>query len=206
MKPIVPLLFLAVIAASAAANPPPNPDAKRFVPEDVPAGTYELFSDETLVRYTVDHLGFNDYWGTFAGATGTLTIDPRNLAATRLDVSIPVYQLETTNRDLDAELYSSVFFDYIKFRDMHFVSTDIKRTGPRTALVTGDLTIRDVTKPLTLTVTFHGAGVNPFVGDEVLLGFDAMGSLKRSEFGLGKWVPLVSDETRIFISAEFKKQ
>jgi polyisoprenoid-binding protein YceI len=155
MKPIVPLLFLAVIAASAAANPPPNPDAKRFVPEDV---------------------------------------------------SIPVYQLETTNRDLDAELYSSVFFDYIKFRDMHFVSTDIKRTGPRTALVTGDLTIRDVTKPLTLTVTFHGAGVNPFVGDEVLLGFDAMGSLKRSEFGLGKWVPLVSDETRIFISAEFKKQ
>jgi polyisoprenoid-binding protein YceI len=151
-------------------------------------------------------MGFNDYWGTFAGATGTLTIDPKHLEAAKLDVSIPVYQLETTNRDLDAELYSSVFFDYIKFRTMHFVSTGLKRTGPRTAQLTGDLTIRDVTKSITLDVTFHGGGVNNLAGEDINLGFDATGSVKRSEFGLGKWVPIVSDETRIFISAEFKKQ
>jgi polyisoprenoid-binding protein YceI len=204
MKRIISLLLLSF--ALTAANAAPDLNAKRFTPEEVPAGTYELFSDETLVRYTVDHMGFNDFWGTFAGATGTMIIDPKNIEATKLDVSIPVFQLETTNRDLNAELYSSVFFDYIKFRTMHFVSTGVKRTGPRTAQVTGDLTIRDVTKSVTLDVTFHGAGVNNFVGEDINLGFDATGMVKRSEFGLGKWVPIVSDETRIFISAEFKKQ
>ena len=204
MKRIAPLLFLLVSGAAGAVTP--DLDAKRFAPDEVPAGTYEIFPDETLVRYTVDHMGFNDYWGTFAGANGTLKIDPKTIEASKLEVHIPVYQLETTNRDLDAELYSSMFFDYIKFREMHFVSTEIKRTGPRTALVTGDLTIRDVTKPVTLNVTFHGGGVNNLAGEDINLGFDATGSVKRSEFGLGKWVPIVSDETRIFISAQFKKQ
>lgn len=204
MKRLVTLLFL--LASTAAGAVTPDPNAKRFEPDEVPAGTYEIFSDETLVRYTVNHLGVNDYWGTFAGTTGTMTLDPKNIAAAKLDVSIPVFQLETTNRDLDAELYSSIFFDYIKFRTIHFVSTEVKRTGPNTALVTGDLTMRDVTKPVTLSVTFHGATLSPFGGEELFVGFDATGSVKRSDFGLGKWVPIVSDETRIFISAEFKKQ
>jgi len=206
MKRIVTLLLLSLAGAAAFANPPPDSNAKHFAPDEVPAATYELFTDETLVRYTVDHLGLNDYWGTFAGATGTLTLDPHDITATKVEVTIPIFQLETTNRDLDAELYSSQFFDYINFRDMTFVSTEVKRTGPRTAKLIGNLTIRDVTKPLTLDVTFHGAGLNPFSGDELLVGFDATGSVKRSEFGLGKWVPFVSDETRIFISAEFKKR
>jgi polyisoprenoid-binding protein YceI len=205
MKRIVTLLLLCLTSAASFANPP-DPDAKRFSPDEVPPATYELYTDETLVRYTVDHLGVNDYWGTFAGATGTLTLDPRNIAAAKVEVTIPIYQLQTTNRDLDAELYSSAFFDYITFRDMKFVSTEVKRTGPKTAKLTGDLTIRDVTKSVTFDVTFHGAGLNPFNGEDLFVGFDATGSIKRSEFGLGKWVPLVSDETRIFISAEFKKQ
>lgn len=204
MKRIVTLLLLS-LAGAAFANPPPDPNAKRFTPDEVPPATYELYTDETLVRYTVDHLGLNDYWGTFAGATGTLTLDPHDIAAAKVDITIPIYQLQTTNRDLDAELYSSVFFDYITFREMKFVSTEVKRTGPKTAKVTGNLTIRDVTKPLTLDVTFHGAGLNPF-DESLFVGFDATGSLKRSEFGLGKWIPFVSDETRIFISAAFKKQ
>ena len=204
MKRILALLFLLVSGAAGAAAP--DLDAKRFTPDEVPAGTYEIYSDETLVRYTVDHMGFNDYWGTFAGTTGSLTIDPKNVEAAKLDVKIPIHLLETTNRDLNAELYSSLFFDFIKFNEMHFVSTEIKRTGPRTALVTGNLTIRDVTKKLTLSVTFHGGGNNNFVAEDIFLGFDATGSVKRSEFGLGKFVPIVSDETRIFISAAFKKQ
>jgi polyisoprenoid-binding protein YceI len=201
MKHFIAAMLLATTVAPSFAD-----EAKRFAPDEIPAATYEIFSDETLVRYTVDHMGNNDYWGTFAGATGTLTIDPKNVAAAKLAVKIPVYQLQTTNRDLDAELYSSMFFDYIKFHEMSFVSTGIERTGPRTAKVTGDLTIRDVTRPLTLDVTFHGAGMSPFDGEEMYLGFDATGSVKRSEFGLGKWVPIVSDETRIFISAEFRKK
>ncbi len=206
MKRIVTLLFLSLAGASAFANPPPDPNAKRFAPDEVPAATYEIFTDETLVRYTVDHMGNNDYWGTFAGATGTLILDPHDITTAKVEVTVPLFQIETTNRDLNAELMSSMFFDYIKFRDMKFVSTEVKRTGPRTAKLIGNLTIRDVTRPLTLDVTFHGAGMSPFGGDELFIGFDATGSVKRSDFGLGKWVPIVSDETRIFISAEFKKR
>ena len=202
MNRIAALLLLALAGAANAADS----NAKHLAADEVPAATYDVFTDETLVRYTVDHLGYNDYWGTFAGATGTLTIDPRDISSTKVEIAIPIFQLETTNRDLNAELYSSQFFDYIRFREMRFVSTEVKRTGPKTATLIGNLTIRDVTKPLTLDVTFHGAGPSPFGGDELFVGFDATGSVKRSDYGLGKWMPIVSDETRIFISAEFKKR
>ena len=202
MNRIAALLLLSLAGAASAADS----DAKRLAADEVPAATYDVFTDETLVRYTVDHMGNNDYWGTFAGATGTLTLDPRDISSAKVEIEIPIFRLETTNRDLDAELYSSQFFDYIRFREMRFVSTEVKRTGPRTATLIGNLTIRDVTRPLTLDVTFHGAGMSPFGGDELFIGFDATGSVKRSDYGLGKWVPIVSDETRIFISAEFKRR
>jgi len=202
MNRIAALLLLSLAGAASAADS----DAKRLAADEVPAATYDVFTDETLVRYTVDHMGNNDYWGTFAGATGTLTLDPRDISSAKVEIAIPIFRLETTNRDLDAELYSSQFFDYIRFREMRFVSTEVKRTGPRTATLIGNLTIRDVTRPLTLDVTFHGAGMSPFGGDELFIGFDATGSVKRSDYGLGKWVPIVSDETRIFISAEFKRR
>jgi polyisoprenoid-binding protein YceI len=72
--------------------------------------------------------------------------------------------------------------------------------------VTGDLTMHHITKPIVLNVTFHGAGNDPFSGKDILVGFDAKGMVMRSAFGLGKYVPIVSDETTIAISAEFKKR
>jgi polyisoprenoid-binding protein YceI len=91
---------------------------------------------------------------------------------------------------------------------MHFVSTSVTRTGRDTARVTGDLTLHNVTRPVTLDVTFVGAGPAPagFGENEVLVGFRASGVVKRSDFGLGKYVPVVSDETRIVISTTLKKR
>jgi len=216
MRRLIRLLTIAALASTSAAAiaadstapaaPKPLERSKPIAAEDLPAATYEILTKETLVRYTVDHLGFNDYWGTFAGSTGTLTLDPKNIGATKVDVTIPIYQLETTDRELDIDLFSDGFFNEVRFPEMHFVSTEVKRTGPDTALLTGNLTIRDVTKPLTLDVTFHGAGLDPFGGGDLDIGFDAKGTVKRSDYGLGKWVPIVSDETRIFISAELKKR
>jgi hypothetical protein len=79
-------------------------------------------------------------------------------------------------------------------------------TGPKSFKVTGDLTMHNITKPIVLDVTFHGAGYDPFSGKDIFVGFDAKGIVRRSEFGLGKYVPIVSDETTITISAEFKKR
>jgi polyisoprenoid-binding protein YceI len=177
-----------------------------FGVDEIPAGTYDVDTRETLVRYEVDHMGFSEFWGTFPGATGTLVIDPKAFGAAKIDVKVPIAQVETTNRELNGQLFSDEFFDAEDYPWMKFSSTKVVRTGPKTFEVTGDLTMHNVTKPIVLDVTFHGAGNNPFSGKDVFVGFDAKGMVRRSDFGLGKYVPIVSDETTITISAAFKQR
>jgi polyisoprenoid-binding protein YceI len=196
MKPR--LLAAALIAAAVpAAAQTPGPD-------DIPAGTYVIDTKETLVRYGTIHMGFNEFWGTFPGATGKLTIDPKALEATRLEVKVPVVGVETTNRELNGELFSDEFFDAEKYPEMTFVSTGLTRTGPRTARLAGNLTMHGITRPVVFDVAFNGGGPNAF-SKVLTLGFHATGKVKRSDFGLGKYVPIVSDETTITISAAFEK-
>jgi polyisoprenoid-binding protein YceI len=177
----------------------------QVAPDAIQPGTYTIDTKETLVRYTVMHMGFTEYWGTFPGATGSLTIDPKSIADARLDVQVPVVGVETTNRELNGELFSDEFFDGEKYRTLHFVSSRVERTGTTTARVSGILTMHGVTRPVTLDVTFIGAGPNAFSAVPTI-GFKAEGKVKRSDFGLGKYVPIVSDETTITISAAFEKK
>ncbi len=172
-------------------------------PDQVQSGTYVIDTKETLVRYGVIHMGFTEFWGTFPGATGTLVIDPKQIGRATLDVTVPIVTVETTNRELNGELFSNEFFDGEKYRTMHFVSTGVLRTGTNTAKVTGNLTMHGVTKPVVLDVTFNGAGPNDFTKVSTI-GFKAVGLVKRSDFGLGKFVPIVSDDTTITISAAFE--
>jgi polyisoprenoid-binding protein YceI len=174
--------------------------------DEIPPGTYDITTKETLVRYGVDHMGFSEFWGTFPGATGTLAFDPKSLGNIKLDVKVPIAMVETTNRELNGQLFSDEFFDAEDYPWMKFSSTKVIRTGPKSFNVTGDLTMHNVTKSIVLDVTFHGAGNDPFSGKGIIIGFDAKGMVKRSEFGLGKYAPIVSDETTITISAEFKKR
>ncbi|HEX4711371.1 YceI family protein [Phenylobacterium sp.] len=196
---LVSAAAIAALAAPAVAQAPLGPD-------DIPAGVYVIDSKEALVRYGTVHLGFTEFWGTFPGATGTLTIDPKAIGATRLDVTVPVASIETTNRELNGEFLSEAFFAADKYPVMRFVSTGVTRTGARTAKVAGNLTIHGVTKPVVLDVTFNAAGPNPLKKKVLTLGFKGEGVVKRSEFGLGKYVPFVSDETTITISAPFERQ
>jgi polyisoprenoid-binding protein YceI len=187
------------LAARATVDPALGPD-------NIPAGTYVIDTKETQARYTTNHMGFTEFSGIFPGATGKLTIDPKQLAATKLEVTVPMAGLETTNRELDHVLFSDQFFDGDKFPRLKFVSTSVTRTGPRTAKVAGDLTMHGITKPVTLDVTFNGAGPNSFKKNVLTMGFRAEGVVKRSDFGMGKYVPVVSDETTISISAAFEKE
>jgi polyisoprenoid-binding protein YceI len=212
MKPLTSALLsaaaAALIASAAPAAEPINLATGRpqLAPDEIPAGVYNIVTKETLVRYEVLHFGYSDYWGTFAGATGTLTIDPKNLSAAKLEVKIPIYGVETTNRELNGELFSDEFFDGETHPWMRFVSTAVVRTGPRTARVSGNLTMHDITRPADLNVTFIGGGINPFGGKALIIGFRADGVVKRSDFGMGKYVPFVSDETRIVISSSLEQQ
>jgi polyisoprenoid-binding protein YceI len=184
------------------------PDVRtiRLELDQIPPGAYDINTKETLVRYGVDHMGFSELWGTFPGTTGTLEFDPKPLGTTKLDVKVPIATVETTNRELNGQLFSDEFFDAEDYPWMSFSSTQVIRTGPTSFKVTGDLTMHNVTKSIVLDVAFHGAGNDPFSGKGIIVGFDAKGMVKISEFGLGKYVPIVSDETTIAISAEFKKR
>ena len=174
-------------------------------PEEVQPGVYAIDTKETLVRYGVIHMGFTEFWGTFPGATGTLTLDPKAVASAKLDVTVPVVSVETTNRELNYQFFSNEFFDAEKYPVMRFVSTSVTRTGDRTAKVAGNLTMHGVTKPVVFDVTFNAAGPNAF-NHVPTIGFKGEGVVKRSDFGLGKYVPIVSDETTITISAAFEKK
>lgn len=201
MKSALTLITLAF--AIVAAFPTRAQKLQGF--DDVPAGAYIVDAKETLVRYEVLHFGSSDYWGTFPGATGTLKLDPKSLAATRLEVKVPIATVETTNRELDGELFSDEFFDGETYPYLSFVASGVQRTGPQTLAISGKLSMHNVTLPVVLNATFIGGGPNPFDSKEMVIGFRATASVKRSDFGLGKYVPIVSDETHIVISVAFKK-
>jgi polyisoprenoid-binding protein YceI len=173
-------------------------------PQDVQQGTYKVESHHTLVRFSVNHFGFNDFFGTVPNATGSLTLTANGLAGTQLDVTLPVDGISTTNAKLDGELKSADWFDAAKYPTMHFVSQKVELTGQRTARITGTLTMHGVSKPLVLEATLGGAGVNP-MDKAYTVGFSAQGTIKRSDFGVTKYVPYVSDDVQINITAAFEK-
>jgi polyisoprenoid-binding protein YceI len=201
MKSVLPRIML--VLPFAAAVPTHAQRLQGF--DDVPAGTYIVDTKETLVRYEVLHFGSSDYWGTFPGATGTMSLDPKHLGMTRLEIKVPIATVETTNRELDGELFSDEFFDGENYPYLGFVATGVRRVGPQTLAISGKLSMHNVTLPVVLDATFIGGGPNPFDSKELVIGFRATAAVKRSDFGLGKYVPIVSDETHIVISVAFKK-
>lgn len=173
------------------------------VPAQAKAGAYTLDSGHSKVTWSVTHLGFSTYVGQFSGVSGTLKIDPANLSATDLQVTIDTNMVGTLDAALDKHLKSPDFLDTAKFPTATFKATKVARTGDRTADITGDLTLHGVTKPVVVHATFNQAGVN-FVDKQYSLGFDGKAVIKRSEFGVASYVPAVSDEVTLQIAAEFK--
>ena len=188
------------VATSALAQTPPTRD-----PAQIQAGTYAVDPGHTQVGWRVSHMGFSNYAGGFSDVSGTLELQPKNPAAAKLSVKIPVASVTTTSAKLTDELKGDQWLDAAKFPDMTFVSTKVTPAGKDHAKVTGDLTLHGVTKPVTLDVTLVGAGVNP-LNKKVTVGFEATGTLKRSEFGVKTYVPLIGDELHLTIAGAFEKQ
>jgi polyisoprenoid-binding protein YceI len=198
MKPVLP------IAASLLFAAAPPPAAVSTDPASVPAGVYRVEPAHTRVQFTVSHLGFTDWWGDFTGVSGSLTLAPGGLAASRVEVSIPVASVATTNATLDGELRSADWFDAARFPAMRFVSTRIVRSGRTTAIIHGSLTFHGISRPVALDARFVGAGVNPLT-KAYTVGFNATTTIRRSDYGVKMDLPLIGDETRIRISAAFEK-
>jgi polyisoprenoid-binding protein YceI len=156
------------------------------------------------VLFSVTHFGFTHYYGDFTGVTGKLTIDPNNVGAAQVQVTIPTASVSTTNAKLDGELQGANWLNASAYPTITFVSRQVTRTGPKSARIDGDLTLHGVTHPVSLDATFNAAGPYP-LGGRFTVGFDAIGHLKRSDFGVTSFVGPISDNVDIIISAAFQK-
>ncbi|KPF76861.1 MULTISPECIES: YceI family protein [Blastomonas] len=203
------LAILALVAATPLIGQgmqlPGQKDAAR-----VTAGTYKTDPGHSLIGWEVNHFGFNDYYGLFGDIAGTLMIDPANLNAAKVDVTIPVGKVTTASAGLTSHLLRAGkdggkpdFFGPSP-ADARFVSTKVVASG-MTAKITGNLTLNGVTKEVTFDAEFTGAGTNPFNKKETI-GFEAETEIKRSDFGIAYGLPMVSDEVELDISVAFEKQ
>ena len=205
MKLITILAASAGIFSAPAAVLAQGAPAVSLNPATVQAGNYKLETHHARVLWQVTHMGLSEWYGDFAGATGTAHFDPVNPSANSVDITIPAASVTTTNTTLDGELKSADWFNVAAFPTITFKSTSVKFDGPGRADVLGDLTLHGVTKPVVLEVKFRAAGPNA-MSKHYTVGFDATMSIKRSDFGVAKIVPVVADHVDITISAPFEKE
>jgi polyisoprenoid-binding protein YceI len=192
-------LALASVATASAQPAPPSHD-----PSTVQSGTYKAGAPHTRIVFVVNHMGFTDYFGQFNGINGQLSLDAANPAKSAVEMTIPTDSVDANNSVLTGELKDPTWFDAAKYPTITFKSTKVTPTGKDTAEVTGDLTFHGVTHPVTLDVKFNAAGPHPFT-KKYVVGFNASGHLKRSDFNQTKYLPLIGDDVTLIISAEFEK-
>ncbi len=170
----------------------------------VSGGTYQVEPSHTQIVFAYDHMGFTNNMGVIAQPSGTLTLDKANPSASKVSIDVPVANLRTGIPALDEHLMKPEFFDSAKFPTAKFVSTSVKPDGATGAQISGNLTIKGITKPVTLDAEFYGAGANPMNKKENV-GFVATTSIKRSDFGMAMAVPVVGDAVELKIIAAFQK-
>ena len=193
-------VIVTLLVASGALAAPTTPTLST-----VKAGTYKVDGYHTQVGFKLSHFGFTNYSGLFSGATGSLHLDPANPAASKLEVTIPVQSLLTTVPVLTDELKGDKWFDTAKFPQATFTSTSVS-VGPNgEAVISGNLTLHGVTKPLVLHAHLMGAGVNP-IDKAYTVGFEATATLKRTDFGVSLYAPAVGDEVQLSIAGAFELQ
>ena len=163
--------------------------------------TYRIDPNHTDVIAQWSHFGFSNPSAHFGKADGTLVYDAQNVGASSVQVTLPLSGLNSFIADFDKHLRSADFFEAEKYPNATFKSTQVESAGEGRMKVTGNLTIKDITRPVVLDVTLNKAGQQP-MAKRAAIGFDATATLLRSDFGVGKYAPAVSDEVKLRITTE----
>ena len=192
-------------AALLAATSLPALAQATHNPAEVQGGEFTVDPYHTQIGFTLSHMGFSNFTGRLSEASGTLTLADGDHSASKLSVTIPAKTFSTPVDKLNGELVGADWFDAQKYPTITFTSTKVIQTGPDSATIAGDLTLHGVTKPVTLTAHFVGAGANP-LSKKYTIGFDATGTVKRSDFGVTKYVPLIGDEVELSLHGAFEKK
>ncbi len=145
-------------------------------------GTWTLDPSHTQVGFTARHAMVTRVRGTFRDVEGTIAVDGDQPSRSRVDVTIQAASVDTRSDDRDAHLRSGDFFDTDTYPTITFSSTDVEQRSDVEYRVTGDLTIRDVTRPVTLDLTLTGAATDPFGNERV--GFEGSVEVNRRDWNL----------------------
>ena len=168
------------------------------------ADKYDIDPTHTQVQFTYNHLGFSNITGRFDEVGGEFLFDAADPTKSSVSITIPVSSISTGVDKLDEHLLKADFFDATQFPTATFKSTGVTAAGEGKLAVAGDLTIHGVTRPVVLDVTINGIGEHP-MRKLPAAGFDASAKIKRSDFGVGAYVPAVGDEVTIAITVEATK-
>jgi polyisoprenoid-binding protein YceI len=144
--------------------------------------SYTIDSTHSSVQFSLRHL-VSKFTGSFSTVSGTIAVDRANLEKSSVEATIDIGSINTADEKRNNHLKASDFFDFAKFPSMKFKSTAWKKTGTDAFDVTGNLTIKDVTKPVVLKVKLLGFGDGMAPGTQVS-GWEITSSIKKSEFGL----------------------
>ena len=163
--------------------------------------TYKLDPAHTNVLAQWSHFGFSKPFANFGQVEGAVVYDPDNVGNSSVQVTLPLSGLEAFSPKFNEHLRSADFFDAARFPNATFKSTRVEAAGEGKLKVTGELTIKDVTRPVVLDATLNKAGVHPMTKAPTI-GFDATTTISRTEFGVGAYAPNVGDAVTLRITTE----
>lgn len=162
---------------------------------------YTIDPTHTATVFSWNHFGFSTPSANFSDIQGTISVDNAKPANSSVNVTIPLSSLNTNVKALDEHLKNADFFNAEKYPNITFKSTKVQAVGKNKYKITGNLTVKDVTKPVVLDAVLNKQGVHPMTKAQSI-GFNATTSFDRSAFGVGAYVPNVGDKITVNITTE----
>lgn len=205
-RSILVMAALATSAISISACTPLRVVTQTVTTDEaqIPIGDYAMDADHWSITFDVEHLKYSRFVMRFDRARGALAWKQGGLEASTVDVSVDAASVDTKVPLLDKMVKGPDMFDAATYPTIHFVGKRFVRTGANQGKLEGELTIREVTRPVTFDVTFNGYGRNPLTKADTL-GFSAQGAFSRAQFGLATWYPAVGNDVRVRVEAEFER-
>lgn len=195
--------FALAFAGAGMAQSTPAPYSKEVSAQ--PAGEYVLDKAHASVTWRVSHLGLSQYTARFDKMDGKLSLLPSTPVGSKVEFSIDATSINTGLAPFNKKLQGADYFDAEKNPAITFKSARIESAGAGKFKMTGDVTLRGVTKPVTWDVTFNGGLYNSYAQAHAI-GFSARGVIKRSEHGMKELIPIVGDDVEVLIEVEFNNR
>jgi polyisoprenoid-binding protein YceI len=165
------------------------------------AQKYDIDQNHTYITFTYNHLGFSNPVIRLEKVSGDFELDSADLTKSSISVTLPLDGLHTGVPKLDEHIRSPDFFDAAKYPDITFKSTKVEKIGADGLKISGEMSAHGITKPIVLNAKINKIGDNPMM-KVASAGFEADTVIKRSDFGVDKYAPNVSDEIKVHISLD----